>query len=73
MQQIMSIILFHMTKDLDAETMQPFIVMIREIGCPAITPDAEGRAVISAPLCTDCGLCAYLCPVKAIKSGDNND
>ena len=25
----MSIILFHMTKDLDAETMQPFIVMIR--------------------------------------------
>ncbi|MEG2184277.1 MAG: indolepyruvate ferredoxin oxidoreductase subunit alpha [Cloacibacillus sp.] len=46
---------------------------VREIGCPAITPDAEGRAVISAPLCTDCGLCAYLCPVKAIKSGDNND
>ncbi len=28
-QQIMSIVLFHMTKDLDAETMQPFIVMIR--------------------------------------------
>ncbi len=46
---------------------------IREIGCPAITPDESGRAVISAPLCTDCGLCAYLCPVKAIRSGDKND
>ncbi|MDO4987704.1 MAG: indolepyruvate ferredoxin oxidoreductase subunit alpha [Synergistes sp.] len=42
---------------------------IREIGCPAITPDKEGRAVINIPLCTDCGLCSYICPVHAIKSG----
>lgn len=43
---------------------------VREIGCPAITPDAEGRAVINASLCTSCGLCANVCPVKAIKGGE---
>lgn len=41
---------------------------IREIGCPAITPDCTGHAVINEPLCTDCGLCAALCPVHAINS-----
>lgn len=40
---------------------------IREIGCPAITKDAEGRARISASLCAGCGLCARLCPAGAIK------
>ena len=40
---------------------------IREIGCPAITPDETGHAVINESLCTDCGLCTFLCPVKAIK------
>ena len=43
---------------------------VREIGCPAITPDAEGRAVINASLCTGCGLCANVCPVHAIKEGE---
>lgn len=45
---------------------------IREIGCPAITPDKEGRAQINGPLCTDCGLCSNLCPVGAIKRGVKN-
>ena len=43
---------------------------VREIGCPAITPDAEGRAFINASLCTGCGLCANVCPVHAIKEGE---
>lgn len=43
---------------------------VHEIGCPAITPDAEGRAVINASLCTGCGLCANVCPVHAIKEGE---
>ncbi|MDO5115540.1 MAG: indolepyruvate ferredoxin oxidoreductase subunit alpha [Synergistaceae bacterium] len=45
---------------------------IREIGCPAITPDETGRAVINGSLCTDCALCANLCPVSAIKRGEIN-
>ncbi|MBQ9881491.1 MAG: indolepyruvate ferredoxin oxidoreductase subunit alpha [Synergistes sp.] len=45
---------------------------VAEIGCPAITPDNTGLAVINAPLCTDCGLCAFVCPVSAIERGERN-
>ena len=45
---------------------------IKEIGCPAITPDEAGRAVVNAPLCTGCGLCACVCPVSAIERGERN-
>ena len=45
---------------------------IKEIGCPAITPDEAGCARINASLCTDCGLCANLCPVGAIERGEIN-
>ena len=40
---------------------------IREIGCPAMTPNKEQKVVIDEALCTSCGLCAGLCPVHAIK------
>ena len=40
---------------------------IKEIGCPAMTPDENGKAVINEALCTSCGLCAGICPVGAIK------
>ena len=40
---------------------------IREIGCPAMTPDKDGKVVINEALCTGCGLCAKLCPTGAIK------
>lgn len=40
---------------------------IKEIGCPAMAPDANGRVVINENVCTGCGLCAGLCPVNAIK------
>ncbi|MBQ3265089.1 MAG: indolepyruvate ferredoxin oxidoreductase subunit alpha [Ruminococcus sp.] len=38
---------------------------IKEIGCPALSVSG-GKAVIDENLCTGCGLCAKLCPVKAI-------
>lgn len=38
---------------------------IREIGCPAISV-AGKKARIDAGLCTDCGLCTYICPAGAI-------
>ena len=39
---------------------------IREIGCPALSPDSSGKAVIDPALCTGCGLCGQLCPVSCI-------
>ncbi|MDO9066287.1 MAG: thiamine pyrophosphate-dependent enzyme [Chloroflexota bacterium] len=40
---------------------------IKLLGCPAIIKE-DGRVVIDASLCTGCGLCAYVCPHKAIVS-----
>ena len=39
---------------------------INEIGCPAIYLD-NGKVMIDKTLCTGCGLCSKLCPVKAIR------
>ena len=43
---------------------------IREIGCPALTPDSADRkkAFIDPALCTGCGLCAQLCPTSCIET-----
>ena len=38
---------------------------IREIGCPALII-SSGRVTIDRNLCTGCGLCGCVCPVKAI-------
>lgn len=38
---------------------------IKEIGCPALIT-VEGKVTIDANLCTGCGLCSQICPVKAI-------
>ena len=47
---------------------------IRELGCPAIILDSDGRkARIDASLCTGCTLCEQVCPVKAISGGAKND
>jgi len=44
---------------------------IREIGCPAISPvsadDRKSPVRIDSALCFGCGLCAQICPVKAIE------
>ena len=41
-----------------------------QLGCPAVSFDAEKKkAGIDGINCTDCGLCAQVCPVSAIKAG----
>ena len=47
---------------------------IRELGCPAIILDSDGKkAKIDTSVCTGCTLCEQLCPVKAISGGAKND
>lgn len=43
---------------------------IKEIGCPAIIIE-NGKVSIDNSLCTGCGLCSKVCPVKAIGGVDN--
>ncbi len=44
---------------------------IKEIGCPAIGWQ-DDSIVIDTSLCTGCGLCAQVCPAKAIKGGEDH-
>ncbi len=44
---------------------------IRELGCPAIVI-SDGKVSIDGALCTGCGLCACVCPTKAIVGGSEN-
>ena len=47
---------------------------IRELGCPAIILDSDGKkAKIDTSVCTGCTLCEQLCPAKAISGGKKND
>ena len=39
---------------------------VREIGCPGIVNSESGGVKIDPSLCVGCGLCAQICPVKAI-------
>ena len=45
---------------------------IRQLGCPGLVLDDEGRAMIEPALCTGCGLCAQVCPAHCI-GGAGND
>ncbi len=40
-------------------------------GCPAMTKDSEGRAVIDEVMCNGCGLCMQRCPFEAISFTPN--
>ncbi|MCR5487563.1 MAG: indolepyruvate ferredoxin oxidoreductase subunit alpha [Lachnospiraceae bacterium] len=47
---------------------------IRELGCPALILDGDGKkAKIDAASCTGCTLCEQLCPAGAIFGGRKND
>lgn len=44
---------------------------VRELGCPALVPDAAtGKVTIDAAQCTGCTLCEQLCPTHAISGGE---
>lgn len=46
---------------------------IRELGCPALVLDADGKkAKIDSSLCTGCTLCEQICPAHAISGGNGN-
>ncbi|HSQ34983.1 MAG TPA: thiamine pyrophosphate-dependent enzyme, partial [Candidatus Binatia bacterium] len=40
------------------------------LGCPAISSDADGQALINEALCSGCGVCAQVCAFKAISFAD---
>lgn len=44
---------------------------VRELGCPALVPDAAtGKVRIDAAQCTGCTLCEQICPTHAISGGE---
>jgi indolepyruvate ferredoxin oxidoreductase alpha subunit len=50
----------------DAEKCVNCRACVREIGCPGIVNAENGGVRIDPSLCVGCGLCAQICPVKAI-------
>lgn len=45
---------------------------IKQLGCPAMSVENDGKVVINESICTDCSLCVNVCPVGAIKRVDRN-
>ena len=43
---------------------------IRKLGCPGLIL-GDGKVRIDPALCTGCGVCSQVCPVNAIKGGEN--
>ncbi|MCF0144731.1 MAG: 4Fe-4S binding protein, partial [Firmicutes bacterium] len=60
-------------KTVDPEECAACLFCVNKLGCPALIPESNPqgkenpKAFIDKALCTGCGLCAQICPVKAIK------
>ena len=42
---------------------------VKQLGCPALVPQADGKVKIDDSQCTDCTLCEQVCPFDAISGG----
>lgn len=59
------------TSSVDAEKCVGCQRCVRELGCPALVPDAAtGKVAIDAAQCTGCTLCEKVCPTHAISGGE---
>lgn len=59
------------TSSVDDEKCVGCRLCVRELGCPALVPDAAtGRVRIDAAQCTGCTLCEQTCPTHAISGGE---
>ena len=59
------------TSSVDAERCVGCQRCVRELGCPALVPDAAtGKVRIDAAQCTGCTLCEQVCPTHAISGGE---
>ncbi len=59
------------TSAVDAEKCVGCQRCVRELGCPALVPDATtGKVRIDAAQCTGCTLCEQICPTHAITGGE---
>ena len=59
------------TSSVDAEKCVGCRLCVRELGCPALVPDAAtGRVRIDVAQCTGCTLCEQICPTHAISGGE---
>lgn len=59
------------TGSVDAEKCVGCRLCVRELGCPALVPDAAtGRVRIDTAQCTGCTLCEQICPTHAISGGE---
>ncbi len=43
---------------------------VKQLGCPALVPQSDGKVAIDASQCTGCTLCEQICPVHAISGGE---
>ena len=43
---------------------------VKQLGCPALVPSADGKVRIDESLCTGCTLCEQVCPFGAIGGGE---
>ena len=60
------------TNFVDAERCVGCQRCVRELGCPALVPDATtGKVRIDATQCTGCTLCEQICPTHAISGGEH--